>query len=157
MIEIKIYAKISRQLLIFVNHFTPSTGQLSSQSATPSPVITTTATATVNVTTTPPAIVRHGNVANVTSRSHGNFAATSSTVPGSVIKGDDCLKGLLYNTVYLQCLYMHTTIYLCTGSAGCMRLMNRYVIPKIHEEWEAVADFMEYPIQAKNDLRAKHT
>ena len=37
-----------------------------------------------------------------------------------------------------------------------MRLMQRHIIPKISEEWEAVAAFLEYSIQAKNKIRDTH-
>ena len=30
--------------------------------------------------------------------------------------------------------------------------MGRHIIPKICDEWDAVAAFLEYSIQAKNDI-----
>ena len=43
-----------------------------------------------------------------------------------------------------------------TDSKRCMRLMGRCVIPKISEEWEAVAAFLDYSIQAKNDIEEEY-
>ena len=43
---------------------------------------------------------------------------------------------------------------LCTASKTCMKLMQKYVIPKISEDWEEVAAFLDYPIRIKNDIKA---
>ena len=43
------------------------------------------------------------------------------------------------------------TLYI--DSKKCMRLMQRYIIPKISDEWEAVATFLDYTIVEKNNIR----
>ena len=43
--------------------------------------------------------------------------------------------------------------YFYTDSKRCMRLMRICVIPKISEEWEAVAAYLDYSKQAKDDIK----
>ena len=89
---------------------------------------------------------------------------TRAPTPGDVthsVSDEDSLvtgKGLVY---YSICLYMYACLfyvrtYLYIDSKRCMRLMRIYVIPKISEEWEAVAAFLDYSIQAKDDIKKEY-
>ena len=138
------------------------------------PATTTVTTTSDNVTVTYHGVTAaHGDV--TTTLGDVTFSATTTTAtapanvtvapaPGDVthnVSDEDSLvtgKGL---PCYSTCLYMYGCTVCCSGliytdSKRCMRLMHKCVIPKINEEWEAVAAFLDYSIQAKEDIKEEH-
>lgn len=53
-------------------------------------------------------------------------------------------------------VYLLHIVRFCADSKKCMKLMHKWVIPKISEEWEAVSTFLDFSIQAKNDIRTTY-
>ena len=105
-------------------------------------------TALDNVTTT-----RH----DVTADDH-DVTVPKHDVTAPALDNEDCLvtgKGLVYYRFMYLCYILFSGL-IHTDSKRCMRLMRAYVIPKISEEWEAVAAFLNYSIQAKNDIEKQY-
>ena len=142
----------------------PFTGQCDKSSSRSTATATTTTLATApatghvtkapgHVTTTPGHVTT--TVGHTTTTPGPATTTTPSRSPGTVIiGGDDCLvtgRGMLH---YIICLYSFPCV--CIDCKKCMKLMQRYIIPKISEEWEAVATFLDYTIQAKNNIRDTH-